>query len=89
MSSQEPTSHRGGGSGGYLDHVFRHAAQELFGIHVEEVTYRPMRSVGRAAAGAALALGPLAEVSSVEDGELGLVQTLGHLAEAGPLLQLM
>lgn len=50
-SAQEPTSHRGGGSGGYLEHVFRHAAQELFGIHVTEVTYRPLRSVGRAIAG--------------------------------------
>ncbi|XP_047569226.1 cytosolic iron-sulfur assembly component 3 isoform X2 [Lutra lutra] len=43
-SAQEPTSHRGGGSGGYLEHVFRHAARELFGIHVDEVTYRPLRS---------------------------------------------
>lgn len=41
--AQEPTSHRGGGSGGYLEHVFRHAARELFGIHVDEVTYRPLR----------------------------------------------
>ncbi|XP_057603866.1 cytosolic iron-sulfur assembly component 3 isoform X2 [Hippopotamus amphibius kiboko] len=44
VSAQEPTSHRGGGSGGYLEHVFRHAAQELFGIHVTEVTYRPLRN---------------------------------------------
>lgn len=44
MSAEEPTSHRGGGSGGYLEHVFRHAAQELFGIHVTEVTYQPMRN---------------------------------------------
>lgn len=49
-SAQEPTSHQGGGSGGYLEHVFRHAAQELFGVHVTEVTYRPLRSVGRAGA---------------------------------------
>ncbi|XP_060028680.1 cytosolic iron-sulfur assembly component 3 isoform X3 [Erinaceus europaeus] len=42
--AQEPTSHRGGGSGGYLEHVFRHAARELFGIHVDEVTYRPLRN---------------------------------------------
>ncbi|XP_069875902.1 cytosolic iron-sulfur assembly component 3-like isoform X1 [Dipodomys merriami] len=41
---EEPTSHRGGGSGGYLEHVFRYAAQELFGIHVDEVTYRPLRN---------------------------------------------
>nr|XP_044986242.1 cytosolic iron-sulfur assembly component 3 isoform X3 [Jaculus jaculus] len=44
VSAEEPTSHQGGGSGGYLDHVFRHAAQELFGIHVDEVTYRPLRN---------------------------------------------
>ncbi|XP_047636996.1 cytosolic iron-sulfur assembly component 3 isoform X1 [Phacochoerus africanus] len=43
VSDQEPTSHRGGGSGGYLEHVFRYAARELFGIHVTEVTYRPLR----------------------------------------------
>ncbi|XP_037360508.1 cytosolic iron-sulfur assembly component 3 [Talpa occidentalis] len=42
--AQEPTGHRGGGSGGYLEHVFRHAARELFGIHVDEVTYRPLRN---------------------------------------------
>uniref|UniRef100_A0A8C0Q595 Cytosolic iron-sulfur assembly component 3 n=2 Tax=Canis lupus familiaris TaxID=9615 RepID=A0A8C0Q595_CANLF len=44
MSAQEPSSHRGGGSGGYLEHVFQHAARELFGIHVDEVTYRPLRN---------------------------------------------
>ncbi|KFO34761.1 cytosolic iron-sulfur assembly component 3 [Fukomys damarensis] len=44
ISAEELTSHRGGGSGGYLEHVFRHAAQELFGIHVAEVTYRPLRN---------------------------------------------
>uniref|UniRef100_A0A8C6CYI2 Cytosolic iron-sulfur assembly component 3 n=1 Tax=Moschus moschiferus TaxID=68415 RepID=A0A8C6CYI2_MOSMO len=43
-SAQEPASHRGGGSGGYLEHVFRYAAQELFGIHVTEVIYRPLRN---------------------------------------------
>ncbi|XP_048188420.1 cytosolic iron-sulfur assembly component 3 isoform X2 [Perognathus longimembris pacificus] len=43
-TSDEPTSHRGGGSGGYLEHVFRYAARELFGIHVDEVTYRPLRN---------------------------------------------
>ncbi|XP_010595747.1 cytosolic iron-sulfur assembly component 3 isoform X1 [Loxodonta africana] len=43
-SAEEPTSHRGGGSGGYLEHVFRHAAWELFGIHVAEVTYKPLRN---------------------------------------------
>ncbi|KAG3259258.1 cytosolic iron-sulfur assembly component 3 isoform X1 [Ictidomys tridecemlineatus] len=43
-SAEEPISHRGGGSGGYLEHVFRHAARELFGVHVDEVTYRPLRN---------------------------------------------
>ncbi|XP_039102658.1 cytosolic iron-sulfur assembly component 3 isoform X1 [Hyaena hyaena] len=44
VPAQELSSHRGGGSGGYLEHVFRHAARELFGIHVDEVTYRPLRN---------------------------------------------
>ncbi|VFV47611.1 cytosolic fe-s cluster assembly [Lynx pardinus] len=44
VSAQEPSSHRGGGSGGYLEHVFQHAARELFGIHVDEITYRPLRN---------------------------------------------
>lgn len=56
-SAQEPTSHSGGGSGGYLEHVFRHAAQELFGIHVDEVTYRPLRSVGKAPGGSIVSPG--------------------------------
>ncbi|KAM6155540.1 cytosolic iron-sulfur assembly component 3 isoform 1-T1 [Rhynchocyon petersi] len=43
-STEEPTSHEGGGSGGYLEHVFRYAARELFGIHVAEVTYKPLRN---------------------------------------------
>ena len=29
-------THRGGGSGGYLDFVFRSAAKDLFGIEVEQ-----------------------------------------------------
>ncbi|KAM4820060.1 cytosolic iron-sulfur assembly component 3 [Thomomys bottae] len=41
---EEPSSHRGGGSGGYLEHIFRYAARELFGIHVDEITYRPLRN---------------------------------------------
>ncbi|XP_040845830.1 nuclear prelamin A recognition factor isoform X1 [Ochotona curzoniae] len=36
--------HDGAGSDGYLAHVFRHAAKELFGEHVEEVTYRALRN---------------------------------------------
>ncbi|XP_028914478.1 cytosolic iron-sulfur assembly component 3 [Ornithorhynchus anatinus] len=41
---QEPIGHRGGGAGGYLEHVFRHAARELFGISVGELTYKPLKN---------------------------------------------
>ncbi|XP_062071847.1 nuclear prelamin A recognition factor isoform X1 [Lepus europaeus] len=34
----------GAGADGYLAHVFRHAAKELFDEHVEEVTYRALRN---------------------------------------------
>lgn len=27
-----------------MEHVFRYAARELFGIHVDEVTYKPLRN---------------------------------------------
>jgi len=30
----------GGGSGGYLEAIFKHAAKELFGVHVEHVEYK-------------------------------------------------
>lgn len=77
MSAQEPSSHRGGGSGGYLEHVFQHAARELFGIHVDEVTYRPLRSVGRAGTwGQGSPSGSLAELG-LEDSRLGLMKTQG------------
>lgn len=35
--------HDGVSSDGHLAHVFRHAAKELFGEHVEEITYRALR----------------------------------------------
>ncbi|MEE6497901.1 hypothetical protein FKM82_002924 [Ascaphus truei] len=41
---EEPYGHKGGGSGGYLEHIFRHAAQELFGVHVDEITYKPLKN---------------------------------------------
>ncbi|KAM8960374.1 cytosolic iron-sulfur assembly component 3 [Pelodytes ibericus] len=40
----EPLGHDGGGSGGYLEHIFKHAAQELFGVHVDEITYKPLKN---------------------------------------------
>ncbi|CAO2646476.1 Nuclear prelamin A recognition factor [Lemmus lemmus] len=36
--------HDGVSSDGHLAHVFRHAARELFGEHVEEITYRALRN---------------------------------------------
>uniref|UniRef100_A0A8C4N9B5 Nuclear prelamin A recognition factor-like n=1 Tax=Eptatretus burgeri TaxID=7764 RepID=A0A8C4N9B5_EPTBU len=36
--------HAGGGSGGYLEHVFRYAARELFGKNVDTVTYKTLRN---------------------------------------------
>lgn len=36
--------HDGVSSDGHLAHVFRHAAKELFGEHVEEITYRALRN---------------------------------------------
>ncbi|NXS32449.1 NARFL factor, partial [Pomatostomus ruficeps] len=41
--TEELRGHRGGGSGGYLEHIFRHAARELFGIQVDTVQYKPLR----------------------------------------------
>lgn len=47
--------HDGARSDGYLAHIFRHAAKELFHEDVGEVTYRTLRSVG---AGRAAGQGP-------------------------------
>lgn len=35
--------HEGRGSEGFLEHVFKHAAKELFGLEVHEITYRNLR----------------------------------------------
>ncbi|NXT60755.1 NARFL factor, partial [Chaetops frenatus] len=40
----ELSTHPGGGSGGYLEHIFRNAAQELFGIHVGSIHYKPLKN---------------------------------------------
>lgn len=37
-------SHCGGVSGGYLEHAFRYAAQELFGEKVETLSYKTLRN---------------------------------------------
>ncbi|KAM4631908.1 cytosolic iron-sulfur assembly component 3 [Discoglossus pictus] len=44
VAEEEATGHQGGGSGGYLEHIFKHAAKELFGIHVDKITYKPLKN---------------------------------------------
>ncbi|KAM9837255.1 nuclear prelamin A recognition factor isoform 1-T2 [Aulostomus maculatus] len=36
--------HEGHGSEGFLEHVFKHAAKELFGLDVHEITYKTLRN---------------------------------------------
>ncbi|XP_071329327.1 nuclear prelamin A recognition factor isoform X3 [Trachinotus anak] len=36
--------HEGRGSEGFLEHVFKHAAKELFGLEVHEITYKTLRN---------------------------------------------
>ncbi|KAM7038854.1 cytosolic iron-sulfur assembly component 3 [Acridotheres tristis] len=40
----ELSTHPGGGSGGYLEHIFKRSARELFGIHVDSIHYKPLRN---------------------------------------------
>lgn len=43
VMDDEPVGHAGGGSGGYLEHIFKHASQELFGIQVNEIKYKSLK----------------------------------------------
>ncbi|XP_058476299.1 nuclear prelamin A recognition factor isoform X2 [Solea solea] len=36
--------HEGRGSEGFLEHVFKHAAKEIFGVDVHEITYKTLRN---------------------------------------------
>lgn len=35
--------HEGRGSEGFLEHIFKNAAKELFGLDVHEITYKNLR----------------------------------------------
>lgn len=35
--------HEGRGSEGFLEHMFKHAAKDLFGLEVHEITYKTLR----------------------------------------------
>lgn len=75
--------HEGRGSEGFLEHVFKHAAKELFGLDVHEITYKTLRNRD------------FQEVSLDRDGETLLqfaavygfrnIQTLVHRMKKGRL----
>ncbi|XP_068710681.1 probable cytosolic Fe-S cluster assembly factor v1g210509 [Montipora foliosa] len=44
VHGDELVNHSGGGSGGYLEHVFTFAAKECFGKTVDEITYKTLRN---------------------------------------------
>ncbi|XP_065109016.1 cytosolic Fe-S cluster assembly factor narfl isoform X2 [Paramisgurnus dabryanus] len=44
VCGEEMLGHAGSGSGGYLHHVFKHAAKQLFGIELDELTYKTMKN---------------------------------------------
>ncbi|KAJ7989715.1 hypothetical protein DPEC_G00307400 [Dallia pectoralis] len=44
VCGEEFTGHAGSGSGGYLHHVFIHAATQLFGEEVKELTYKTLKN---------------------------------------------
>lgn len=35
--------HEGRGAEGFLEHIFKHAAKELFGLDVQEIVYKTLR----------------------------------------------
>lgn len=75
--------HEGRGSEGFLEHIFKHAAKELFGLDVHEITYKTLRNRD------------FQEVSLERDGETLLqfaaiygfrnIQTLVHRMKKGRL----
>uniref|UniRef100_A0A8C7KQ35 Rho GTPase activating protein 17b n=1 Tax=Oncorhynchus kisutch TaxID=8019 RepID=A0A8C7KQ35_ONCKI len=44
VCGDELLGHAGSGSGGYLHHVFTHAARQLFGEEVKELTYKTLKN---------------------------------------------
>ncbi|NWR90367.1 NARFL factor, partial [Furnarius figulus] len=43
-AAEQLSSHSGGGSGGYLEHIYTHAAKELFGIQVDTIEYKTLKN---------------------------------------------
>ncbi|XP_078273789.1 cytosolic Fe-S cluster assembly factor narfl isoform X2 [Rhinoraja longicauda] len=44
VAEVEVVGHSGGGSGGYLEHIFKYASKELFGIEVDQIIYKTLRN---------------------------------------------
>jgi len=44
LINKEKYFHQGGGSGGYLEYIFKSAAKELFNIDVNEIEYKTVRN---------------------------------------------
>lgn len=44
LEDGELVSHSGGGSGGYLHHIARYAAKELYGQHLEQLNYKTLKN---------------------------------------------
>ncbi|XP_062388136.1 cytosolic Fe-S cluster assembly factor narfl [Sardina pilchardus] len=44
VCGEEFLAHAGSGSGGYLHHIYTHAAKELFGEEVKELTYKTLKN---------------------------------------------
>ncbi|XP_036395340.1 cytosolic Fe-S cluster assembly factor narfl isoform X1 [Megalops cyprinoides] len=44
VCGDELLRHEGSGSGGYLHHVYTHAAKELFGVEVKDITYKTLKN---------------------------------------------
>ncbi|XP_044308547.1 cytosolic iron-sulfur assembly component 3 [Varanus komodoensis] len=44
LPAEQLAGHSGGGSGGYLEHTYRYAARELFGVQVEQLQYKALRN---------------------------------------------
>ncbi|XDV13666.1 hypothetical protein PO909_002033 [Leuciscus waleckii] len=44
VCGEELLRHAGSGSGGYLHHIYKHAAKQLFGVEVDELTYKTVKN---------------------------------------------
>ena len=43
VSNEGLLGHSGGGSGGYLEHTLKYAAQQLYGIEIQNLQFKTLR----------------------------------------------